>query len=198
MESYGETCPELLVNLFGAYQTVEDDDFHAYVMMRKGMWEDGTITFTPNQLMNLVENHYKSRVENGTWKMVTKKDERIVALEAQVSALTTTTNSNNSKKTGLTKAERDKKYAWKFVPPNTEAGKKETKTFENRQYHWCTKHKSWTLHSDAECKGVGAFKNRGRDSSPSDPVTTQTHGNPTIKVDSALSSTVNDREPLVL
>jgi hypothetical protein len=194
MESYGETYPELLVNLFSAYQTVEDDDFHAYVMMRKGMWEDGTLTFTPNQLMNLVENHYKSRVENGTWKMVTKKDERIVALEAQVSALTTT-SSNNSKKTGITKEERDKKYAWKLEPPTSEAGKKEVKTFENRQYHWCTKHKSWTLHTDAECKGVGAFKNRGSDPSTnqSSPQTT-----PTVKVDSALTSTIQDREPLVL
>jgi hypothetical protein len=195
MESYGETYPELLVNLFSAYQTIEDDDFHAYIMMRKGMWEDGTITFTPNQLMSLVENHYKARVENGTWKMVTKKDERIVALEAQVLALASASNtSNNTKKTGLSKEERDKKYAWKLIPPSSEAGMKEVKNFENRQYHWCTKHKAWTLHTDQECKGVGAFKNRNQDSSPS----TQTKNNPTVTVDSALTSTVSDREPLVL
>ena len=96
MESYGESYPELLVNLFAAYQTVEDDDFHAYIMMRKGMWEDGTLTFSPNQLMNLVENHYKSRVDNGTWKMVTKKDERIEALEAQISALLSTTSTTKT------------------------------------------------------------------------------------------------------
>jgi hypothetical protein len=197
MESYGETYPELLVNLFSAYQTVEDDDFHSYVMMRKGMWEDGTMAFTANQLMNLVENHYKSRVENGTWKMVTKKDERIVALEAQITALTAT-SSTKGKRGGLSKEERDKKYAWKLVPPATEAGKKEIKTFENRQYHWCTKHQAWTLHSDAECKGVGAFKNRNPQPTSVTQTATQANSAPTVKVDSALNATVNDREPLVL
>ena len=162
------------------------------------MWEDGTLTFSPNQLMNLVENHYKSRVENGTWKMVTKKDERIVALEAQISALSSTTSTTNSKKGGgLTKEERDKKYAWKLIPPSTESGKKEIKTFENRQYHWCTKHKAWTLHTDAECKGVGANKNRNQNSSTNNPVANTTNG-PTVQVDTTLSSTIQDREPLVL
>jgi hypothetical protein len=200
MESYGQSYPELLVNLFSAYQAIEDDDFHAYIMMRKGMWEDGTLDFNPNQLMNLVENHYKSRVENGTWKTVTKKDERIVALEAQVTALTTTA----VKKGGITKEERDKKYAWKFIAPTTEAGKKEVKTFENRQYHWCTKHNSWTLHTDAECKGVGAFKNRGgqtKNNSNDQVAHTSDAGSsstPTVRVDTALTSSYQDREPLVL
>ncbi len=194
MESYGESYPELLVNLFGAYQAIEDHDFHAYIMMRKGMWEDGTTSFTANHLMNLVENHYKSRVENGTWKMVTKKDERIVALEAQVLALTTSVKTSSSKKSGLTKEERDKKYAWKTIPPSNEAEKKNGKVFENRQYHWCTKHLAWTIHSDKECKGVGAFKNRTQSSESSAP----TNPTPTVTVDSALTSTVSDREPLVL
>jgi hypothetical protein len=194
MESYGESYPELLVNLFNAYQTVEDEDFHAYVMMRKGMWEDGTVSFTANQLMNLVENHYKARVENGTWKMVTKKDERIVALETQILALTASNKSSSSRKTGLTKEERERKYAWKRIPPATEAGKKEVKTFENRQYHWCTKHNAWTIHSDQECQGVGTFKNR-----TSNPTTTsQVTAAPTVTVDSALNAAISDHEPLVL
>ena len=42
------------------------------------------------------EDHYKMQVEGGTWKVVTKKDEQIVAFEARIEALTTTTSRNNT------------------------------------------------------------------------------------------------------
>ena len=37
--AYGEKCPELLVNVFNAYEVVEDEKFQAYIMAKKNAWE---------------------------------------------------------------------------------------------------------------------------------------------------------------
>ena len=129
--AYGEKCPELLVNVFNAYEAVEDEKFQACIMAKKNAWEDGTAVVDALKLMSQAENHYKMRVEGGTWKAITKKDERIVALEARIEALTTTTNntvSDNSKR--MTPEQRAiKYYAWKKIPPKD--GQKQ-KNFEGR------------------------------------------------------------------
>jgi hypothetical protein len=154
-------------------------------MVRKSLWEDGTLQMTPQVLMTLVENHYRMRIEDGTWKAMTKKDERIVALKATSGS-------------AMTKDERDKKYAWKKIEPATEEQKREIKKFEGREYHWCTKHKSWTMHTDAQCEGVGVFK--GNKSSSARNVSNEATNNkrdegnnksaPNVRIDPALSANV--------
>jgi hypothetical protein len=47
---------------------------------------------------------------------------------------------------------RAAKYTWQKVPLAERAPK--SKMFEDRQYHWCTNHSSWTMYTQADCKGV--------------------------------------------
>jgi hypothetical protein len=70
---YNENCPELLLNLFDAYCTIDDSDFHAYILNKRTNWEDGTYYPTVTSIMMLVENNYKMRVQNGTWNNSTSK-----------------------------------------------------------------------------------------------------------------------------
>ena len=42
------------------------------------------------------------------------------------------------------------KWAWKKVTPCK--GMKKTKQVSGKTYHWCTKHKLWTLHTPEECR----------------------------------------------
>jgi hypothetical protein len=191
--AYGEKCPELLVNVFNAYEVVEDEKFQAYIMAKKNAWEDGTATVDALKLMSQAENHYKMRIEGGTWKAITKKDERIVALEARIEALTTTTsytNDNGSKGGRLTPEQRAIKYAWKKIPPKD--GQKQ-KSFEGRIYYWCTKHKAWTMHKDEDCEGVGTRFNKNGNTNPD----TTKEANTTldvkkVTVDNALKSIIQN------
>jgi hypothetical protein len=195
--AYGEKCPELLVNVFNAYETVEDEKFQAYIMTKKNSWEDGTTTVDVLKLMSQAENHYKMRVEGGTWKAITKKDERIVALEAQIEALTTKTSSNNTGggSTKLTSEQKAIKYAWKKVPPKDGQTQK---TFEGRIYFWCTKHKAWTMHRDEDCEGVGVRMNNRNNTISSQLNTNESNAvqtnnqAPRVTVDNALKALIRD------
>ncbi len=191
--AYGEKCPELLVNVFNAYEAVEDEKFQAYIMAKKNAWEDGTADVDALKLMSQAENHYKMRVEGGTWKAITKKDERIVALEARIEALTTTTsynNENGNKSSRLTPEQRAIKYAWKKIPPKD--GQKQ-KSFEGRIYYWCTKHKAWTMHKDEECEGVGAkINNGGTHNVQKTQEVNVTENGKKVTVDNALKAMIQD------
>ncbi len=192
--AYGEKCPELLVNVFNAYEVVEDEKFQSYIMAKKNAWEDGTADVDALKLMNQAENHYKMRVEGGTWKAITKKDERIVALEARIEALTATPSQNGDnggKGSRLTQEQRAIKYAWKKIPPKD--GQKQ-KNFEGRIYYWCTKHKSWTMHKDEECEGVGTRVNRNgtiTQQTPNEANVTEDAGKK-VTVDNVLKAMIKD------
>jgi hypothetical protein len=151
MASYNENCPELLVNLFDAYCTINDTDFRQYIMVKRGLWEDGAYSPTPEGIMQLVENNYKLRLQNGTWRQTGKPVDEINAMKAQIETLKSQLQYRSNR------TERDKKFSWKKVPPTDMS---EVKKYEGREYNWCTKHKLWTIHKDSECKGVGVFKQK--------------------------------------
>ncbi len=52
----------------------------------------------------------------------------------------------------------NKKWAWKDKAPKK--GDPKTKKVKSKTYHWCHKHKAWTLHALADCcKGVPTNSN---------------------------------------
>ena len=53
------------------------------------------------------------------------------------------------KNIGRNREREEKKGAWKKRPPKQ--GEKNTKTFQGKTYHWCMKHKQWTVHKPSEC-----------------------------------------------
>jgi hypothetical protein len=138
-----EQVPELMMNLFKAYASAADDDFVRYIQNKRDAYEDGAI-MTTEQLMSAALNKYELKVEDSSWSVPDKKDDRIIALEAENATL---------KAKGKTKANRGNagdKYAWKKIVPKT--GDPKTKKVNGKSYHWCHKHAAWTVHSPDECK----------------------------------------------
>jgi hypothetical protein len=121
--------------------------------------------FNARTLMESVENAYKRRVEAGTWKPMLEGmvNEEIAVLKAMVEsnnaeitalkAVQSNGNSGNADKASKWAA-HIAKYVWTKIPPADAVAQNTPKMFEDHKYHWCTKHKAWTLHTDAECKGV--------------------------------------------
>ena len=155
--SRGETSSDLLTNLFTAYEAVEDKVFHDYMIGQQDQYHDGQVDFDVDSLMDLALNKYKMLVESKKWNLPSAKDAKweaqIVALTAKLEYFKTNKPVNkdnkNDKKERARKAKLAKKWAWKLVPPKENDAK--TKTVDTKEYHWCTNHASWTMHSAKEC-----------------------------------------------
>jgi hypothetical protein len=85
----------------------------------------------------------------------------VVANNAEITALkaTRTTDAAANQDKSAKRAARAAKYAWQKVPPAS--SDPTSKVFEDRTYYWCPNHKSWTMHSPAECKGADYKKGSG-------------------------------------
>jgi hypothetical protein len=119
-------------------------------------------------LMEGVKNNYKLAVEAGTWLPNLAKNEsnEIAALQAEIEAM----KAVSGKETRDNRTDRNKaeKYAWKKVAPSE--GDPKTKQFEEQTYHWCSKHKMWTMHKESECKGVSyRFNNNNTNTGTATP-----------------------------
>lgn len=137
-----EQVPELMVNLFKGYANAADEDFVRYIQNKRDSYEDGA-TMTPEQLMSSALNKYELKVEDNSWSVPDKKDERILALEAENATL-----KKKSKRNAKTANGASDPYAWKKIPPkNGET----TKVVNKKKYHWCIKHIAWTIHSPEKC-----------------------------------------------
>lgn len=67
---------------------------------------------------------------------------------------------HKSKKESKTKEEKQKeknkarkREPWMSVPP-TEEEKGKSKPYQGKNWHWFPDHKLWTLHTEAQCKGI--------------------------------------------
>jgi hypothetical protein len=153
LDSYGQVYPELIVNLFKSYELIEDAKFSTYVQYVHFGYSTDPTTYNARTLMNSIENNYRLRIKAGTWpKSVSDKEgvNSIAALQAKIQAMNVAMG-NNRNNDNKSKA-YDEKYAWKKTAPKD--GESKTKPYEDRTYHWCGKHKLWTIHMEAECTGV--------------------------------------------
>jgi hypothetical protein len=162
LKARGETTNDLLTNLFKAYLNVSDEAFVRYIELKKIAFEDGQ-EIKPDALMSLALNKYATLKQQGKWKALTPTDEKLVALSAQfkeikdknlklTSALKKALKSRGKDKGS--KAERDKKkkqnQEWKKIPPKD--GEAKQKSVGKNTYHWCDKHKAWTVHKPEDCR----------------------------------------------
>jgi hypothetical protein len=192
--SYGERSDELLMNVFLAYGSVEDDDFVAYIKVKRNSWEEQSIVLTVHSLMHQVENHYKVRIQQGNWLAPSKKDEQIMALKTMYeNNAISNKGENNIKRSRDDKIKADKtKNPWKYTAPNQ--GEPMTKDVNGITWHWCGKHQKWAGHKEADCQGVGVFVRRNNKTgsvaytAEDDTSTTSNLTNPTVQVNKALSS----------
>jgi hypothetical protein len=144
----------LMVNLFRAYLSVSDSVFRRYVENQRDDYNDGVKDLSPNKLMELAGNKYKSLVEEDMWQAPTASDKEIVALRAQIAELKKSPSpapqkDKFEKKKKFDKKKDSEKFAWKSVPPKS--GEPVKKKVGDKTYHWCVKHASWTLHTPEQC-----------------------------------------------
>jgi hypothetical protein len=59
LDSYGQTYPELIMNLFKSYALIEDNDFKTYVLYLRFGYNANPGDYNSRTLMNNVENTYK-------------------------------------------------------------------------------------------------------------------------------------------
>jgi hypothetical protein len=81
--AYNVTCDDIPINLFWAYQEVDDERF---VRLSERMHDEwiATPTMPIINFMNRAENEYNIRIQMGTWKAPTKKDIELMAMKSTV------------------------------------------------------------------------------------------------------------------
>jgi hypothetical protein len=149
----GMAYPELILNLFEAYEKVEDAQFDTYIMVTRFGYIVDPDPYDPRMLMIRVENPYKMRVQARTWQpaLQNQSNNEIAALTAKIDALSATQGQGRRTK-GKDHNDRKGKNAWKYVVPRD--GEPQSKMYDNRQYHWCLPHGYWTMHRPEQCRGI--------------------------------------------
>lgn len=174
----GGVTHDLMTNLWKAYLNASDRDFVEFVKRKKDAYDEGE-DITPDSLMVMAENKYRTLVQEERWNALSPEQTQIVALTAQLSKLkdgrvkigkgsqgkkkgSSKNDKSESKseskeggkkrgKRGRRKGKNDEKWAWKKVPPKD--GEKHEKVFNGTTYYWCHDHAMWTLtkHTDETC-----------------------------------------------
>ena len=151
-----------------------------YIKNKADQYTDRTATFTHEELILLATNKYNLLVQTGEWGAKTLKEEKIVAMQAELTALkgqfalgpklrAAAGNKDGDKKDpvnpkgdkhgpGKTKNKegtankRKQKEAkkWQRVPPKE--GESHEKKVKDRTFYWGKHYMSWGGHKDKECK----------------------------------------------
>jgi hypothetical protein len=177
LSARGETTQDLLANLFEAYKGVNDKDFVAYIKIKENDYDEGK-DITASSLMQLAQQKYKVMVDEKTWAIPSKEEEKIQALEAKIARMSDkkrgqnsnqtnrrghSNNQNGSRRNNATQNASAQsrspggkgKPAWMTVPPSNK-DKRKCKKVDNKEYWWCPNHKSWVRHKASECRGVNS------------------------------------------
>ena len=158
LSARGAVSSDLKINLIEAYEIVPDKQFQKLVDKKRDEFEEGTDVSVPN-FMHSFLTKFKDLVRDNRWQAPTAEEAQIVALSAQVEQLqkanghlkkATKKNERGGSDRSKKRSDDDPKYAWKKVKPKQ--GESKTKVVNGKTYHWCDKHKAWTLHTNNECR----------------------------------------------
>jgi hypothetical protein len=182
-----QSSQDLLVNLFLAYKTVDDQEFHRYINQKESDYEESSQAdaLTPEKLMSMALEKFTILKEvKKTWREMSAEQKQIVALNARLEkSKTTSTKKENvktskrtdkkggkkPKKTSGAKARKDPAWMSETLKP----GDPTTKTVDGREWHYCSKHKKWGSHKTPDCKGLGLDTGSSQ-SKPSSESTSET------------------------
>ena len=163
---------ELILQLFRAYGVVADAKFNTYIEQVRNSYEDQERNVSPDKLMQLALNKYRTLKLRGDWTQPTSEAKQLQALTAQIQALKDKALKlgakkgagkgkkpfNNDNKGGKGKkgkqGKKDKgendKWAWLSIPPKD--GEPQVKTVDDVEWYFCTFHNKWQKHTTEECK----------------------------------------------
>jgi len=131
--------------------------------------DDGTATFTADQLMQMASQKYADMMANSTWARPNADQERLIALDAKVDKMKkgfqkTAPKTDSAKKlTNQVNAPKTvcKEDEWKYVVPAP--GAPRTMMKGDLNFRWCMNHNHgkgmWALHTDAKCNGKKPVNN---------------------------------------
>jgi hypothetical protein len=151
----------LLPQLLRVYSTVEDKGgkFTRYIENLNNNYIDGTFPLDDSLLMTKAEAKYEELVEDEQFEVKNAKDDTIIALQAQIEALTVQMSETKKPKKTTNDGNGDRKKksiaAWMTKPPKE--GEPKTKTVDGKTYHWCEGYDShdprWVIHQVEQCRG---------------------------------------------
>ena len=164
----GQKIDHLVMKIFKGYKAASNNNFVEYITKKEEDFMEGK-DFTADELMQLALNKYTMRKENGEWGAPSIEQEQITALSLELSKVKSANSSKKSKdknkggngakndsktnkkgkKVKKSNADMDEMFKWKSVPPAE--GTPQTKEVFHKTYHWCVKHRAWTIHSNEEC-----------------------------------------------
>jgi hypothetical protein len=174
----GATVDNPIDILFSAYMVIPCNNFRSYIKHKQDAYTDGTLTLTHKQLIMLATNKFNLLKQEGTWGAKSPDKDKIVALQAELTALrgqfqlapnlkkaagTKDDNREGGKKQGggdnrkqknkknnANKKEQKRDENWKKTPPKEgEAHKKKVK---GHPWHWCKHHMAWGNHKEELCQ----------------------------------------------
>jgi hypothetical protein len=185
LRSRGGVNQDLTFYLFRAYKTVPGDEFKTYVRKLKDDEDEGR-KFTPTQLMSKIETKYKSLVVEKSWNIKDEADEKIIALEAQLSklkrSLKDSIRKGKAKKPGASKKGQDNKHknpkernrdpafekSRRIKPPNP---KTDTMIYQSKEWRWCGKDtggacEMFVRHKPKDCFKLKKDQEKDQDKKP--------------------------------
>jgi hypothetical protein len=169
----GQRVDELVTHLFDAYiDEVPNDEFKRYIEMHRKMFDDG-LNLTSDQLMRHALIKYDTINQRSSTNQ--DADPPVIALQAAVAHTSDSKKDDNtvlkSLIAKLTEHRKGKKQnrkipGWKKKEPS--AKDPAVKTVNGKTYHWCPRHKLWTIHNPADCT-LQAETSSGREVKNTDP-----------------------------
>ena len=169
LASHGKTSEDLTVYLFQAYETVPDEEFKDVIKSKKSEYYMGDKDLEGKDLITYAQKCYDVRSTNTLvpWLQKSKDKVEFEALTAVMNNKMKELKSTNERlaktlkarvKSGEPKSFKGKPkaranigtYAWKDIAPKDSDPK--TKEANGKTYHWCPKHKAWTLHKPEDCR----------------------------------------------
>jgi hypothetical protein len=156
LNARGEQTLDLLSNLFKGYMAVSDHAFVEFIKRKKDAYEEGDINLTPTELMQATDNKFNGLKQQGRWNAATEQDEKIIALQAKVTAMEKGRKTKEQPRSGRKGIPRDLP-TWIYVPPKD--NEPEVKTMpDGKTYYWCANHRKWSInpkHTTPQCRGFG-------------------------------------------
>ena len=178
----GATVDDPVDILFTAYSVVPCALFRLYIKNKADQYTDGTATFTHEELILLATNKYNLLVQTGEWGAKSLEEEKIVAMQAELTALKGQFALGPKLKAAAGGNDEGSKTRWKKddEKKGDQGGKKKNKKntankrkqkenekwqrvppkdgeplekkVKDRTFYWCKHHMCWGGHKEKECK----------------------------------------------
>jgi hypothetical protein len=164
--------------LSSAYAVVPCFEFRTYIKQKQDNCTDGSLKLTHKELILLATNKYNLLVQEGKWGTISPDEEKIIAMQAELTALkgqfTLTPNlkkaagkkpgdkkndgdkptppkgKKKNKKNTANKLQQKQDEKWRKTAPPKD-GEPHAKSHNGRRFHWCKHHMARRNHLEKEC-----------------------------------------------